>query len=138
MSEAARRVYHMLSFSTVLPAVFETFELLKTWHLFDRIKLKKKHNISKGFLIFIVYIGILMLILTFLFPKYAYPFVWLSFFFILDPINYLHKQPAIIGHLKDRKLVIPISLMVVGVICGFLWEFWNYWAPNKWLYDIPF
>ena len=25
-----------------------------------------------------------------------------------------------------------------GLICGFLWEFWNYWAVAKWVYKLPF
>ena len=25
-----------------------------------------------------------------------------------------------------------------GLLCGLLWEFWNYWALAKWIYDLPF
>jgi hypothetical protein len=25
-----------------------------------------------------------------------------------------------------------------GLLCGFLWEFWNYWALSKWIYHLPF
>ncbi len=28
--------------------------------------------------------------------------------------------------------------MAGGATCGFLWEFWNYWAAAKWTYDLPF
>lgn len=72
------------------------------------------------------------------FPEFAFPLVWLSFFFILDPINYMHKQPSVIAHLKDRNLSIPISLLIAGIILGFLWEFWNFLAIPKWTYDLPF
>ena len=24
-----------------------------------------------------------------------------------------------------------------GLLCGFLWEFWNYWAAAKWHYSVP-
>ncbi len=68
---------------------------------------------------------------------YFFPMVWLSFFFLLDPINYLNEQPSIISHLKDRKLKIPLSVMLGAMICGFFWEFWNFWAPHKWYYNIP-
>jgi hypothetical protein len=27
---------------------------------------------------------------------------------------------------------------VAGLICGILWEFWNFWAPTKWIYTVPF
>ena len=29
------------------------------------------------------------------------------------------------------------ALVVAGISCGFLWEFWNYWAIAKWHYHIP-
>lgn len=125
-------------FSTVLPAFFETVEVIRSIHLFDKIKLHKKHKITKRFLHFMMGLGVLCFILPLVFPKYTFPLIWLTFFFILDPINYLHKQPSIIGHLKDRKLAIPLSLLLAGIIMGFFWEFWNYWAPTKWYYNVPF
>lgn len=134
----ARPFWKTICFSTVLPAFFETAEVIRSIHLFDKIKLKKKHRITKRFLHSIMALGVICFILPLAFPKYFYPLIWLTFFFILDPINYLHKQPSIIGHLKDRKLVIPLSLLVAGIVCGFFWEFWNYWAIGKWFYNIPF
>jgi len=135
---ALRSFFGTLSFSTVLPGFFETYELIRNVHLFDNKKLKKKHKITKGFLHWMIGFGILSLILPILFPRYFFPLVWVGFFLLLDPINYLHKQPSIIQHLKDRKLVIPFSLLLAGIIMGFFWEFWNYWAIPKWTYDIPF
>jgi len=131
-------IFGSLSFATVLPALFETVELIRTVHVFDKAKLHKKHNITKRFLHGMIGIGVVCFILPIFFPKFAFPLIWLSFFFILDPINYLHKQPSIIGHLKDRNLTIPLTLLLAGIILGILWEFWNYWAIPKWSYDVPF
>ena len=131
-------LFGSLSFSTVLPALFETFELIRSIHFFDKKKLHKKHKITKRFLHFMIITGAIFFIAPALIPAFAFPLVWLSLFFILDPINYLHKQPSIVGHLKDGKLATPLSLLLSGVILGFLWEFWNYWAIPKWTYDIPF
>lgn len=133
-----RHVHRILAFSTVLPALFETTELIRTVHLFDKIRLKRKHNITKAFLHVIMLSGVACFIAPVFLPAFAYPLVWLSFFLILDPVNYLNKQPSIIGHLKDRRLAVPLSLLLAGIILGFLWEFWNYWAVIKWSYDIPF
>ena len=133
-----RNVYGSISFATVLPAFFETVELIRSIHLFDKKELKKKHRVTKRFLHFMMFLGIISFLAPIFLPNFTFPLVWLSFFFILDPINYLHKQPSIIGHLKDRKLVVPLSLLLAGIILGFLWEFWNYWAIPKWTYDIPF
>ncbi len=137
-SEAAKRIFGLLSFSTVIPAVFETYDLIRTFHLFDHDELKKKHKITKRFLHIMMWIGIAFLIAPIVFPNLAFPLVWASLFFLLDPINYLHKQPSIISHLKDRKLRIPLSLLLAGLITGFFWEFWNYWAIPKWQYAVPY
>ena len=137
-SSTLRSLFGTLSFATVLPAFFETVELIRSIHLFDNKKLKKTHNISKTLLHSMIGLGIISLILPILFPRYTFPLVWVSFFLLLDPINYLHKQPSIIGHLKDKRLVIPLSLLLAGIIMGFFWEFWNYWAVPKWSYDVPF
>lgn len=130
-------LYTILASATTLPALFETAELFITLHLFDKDKLHKKHKISKITIHVFIGIGVLCFILPFLFPRYAFPLVWLTFFFILDPINYLHHQPSIIGHLKDKKLKIPLSIILSGGIVGFFWEFWNYWSLHKWTYNIP-
>jgi hypothetical protein len=133
-----KNLFGTLSFATVLPAFFETVELIRSLHLFDKKKLKKKYNINRKTLYFMLFLGITCFFLPLFFPAFAFPLIWLSFYLILDPINYIHKQPSIIGHLKDRKLVIPFSLLLAGIILGFLWEFWNFWAVPKWHYNVPY
>ncbi len=135
---AAKNLFGMLSFATVLPAFFETVELIRSVHLFDKAKLKKKHKITKHFLYAMFTFGIIGFLAPLFIPAFTFPLVWLSFFFLLDPINYLHRQPSIVGHLKDRKLTVPFSLLLAGIVMGFLWEFWNYWAIPKWTYNVPF
>jgi hypothetical protein len=132
------KAFGTISFATVVPAVFETAHLLASVHLFDHIKLKKKHKISKKLLNSMVGFGVLCFILIITFPNIFYPLVWLAFFLILDPFNYLHGQPSIVGHLKDRRLRIPLALFIGGTVCGLLWEFWNFWAIAKWTYALPF
>ncbi len=130
--------FGIVAFGTVLPAFFETVELIRTIHLFDHKKLHKKFKITKTFLHSMIILGVICFILPIFLSKFTFPLVWLSFFLILDPINYLHKQPSIIGHIKNNQLAIPLALLLAGIIMGFLWEFWNYYAIPKWTYDIPF
>ena len=132
------QLFGFLSFCTVLPALFETTELIRSIHIFDKVKLKRKHNITKKLLHLMIGAGVLFFFFPLILPKFTFPLIWLSLFLILDPINYLHKQPSVIGHLKDKRLVIPLSLLLAGIILGILWEFWNYWAIPKWTYNIPF
>lgn len=130
--------FKLISFSIVLPAFFETVELIRAIKIFDKVKLKKSYKISKAFLYSLIISGLFCFFLPMFFPLYTFPLIWLSFFLILDPVNYLNKQPSIIGHIKNKKLAVPLSLLLAGIIMGFFWEFWNFWAIPKWIYHIPF
>ncbi len=131
-------IYTTLAFSTVLPAILETYSLIRAVHLFDSVKLKRRHKVTHTLIYSMLVIGLFSLLAPLIWPKLFFPLVWVSFYFLLDPVNYLHKQPSIIKHLKDRKLKVPLSLMLAGLIAGFFWEFWNYWAIIKWYYNVPF
>ncbi len=56
--------------------------------------------------------------------------VWLGFIFLLDPVNRRLGAEALTW---DRT----VNLGLAGLICGIVWEFWNYWARTKWIYDVP-
>lgn len=137
-SGVSHSIFRFLSFSTVLPALLETYELILALRIFDGARLKSGYKITSGFLYGMIGIGIGSFFAPILFPAFAFPLVWLSFFFILDPINYLNSRPSIIGHLQDKNLKVPLSLLLAGIVLGFLWEFWNYWAVIKWTYSIPY
>ena len=128
----------LISAAFIFSALYETYLLFRAVHLFDDVKLKKSRKIGKNFLYAMIFLGIVCLIAPIMLEKYAFPLLWVSFFFFLDPINYVHKQPSIIGHFKDRKMAVPLCLLLAGIIMGILWEFWNYWAVAKWFYEVPF
>jgi len=56
--------------------------------------------------------------------------VWLGFIFLLDPIN------ARLGAERLTRERI-INLAWSGLLCGVLWEFWNFWSRAKWHYTVP-
>ena len=76
---------HLINFTIIFPAIFETYYLLKSIHLFDRLKLKKC-KISKSALWTMIILGLISVILPFIFPKYAFPLLWIGFFLLLDPL----------------------------------------------------
>ncbi len=64
--------------------------------------------------------------------------IWMSLIFLLDPINFRLGRPSIVGDLRSGRWGRMLALMAGGLTCGFLWEFWNYWAIAKWTYHLPF
>jgi hypothetical protein len=128
-----------LSFSTIVPAVFETGELVQTAFFKENIKIKTKIKYNKNLTRGLIFIGIIFMILPFFFSSpLMWVFVWTGFILIVDPILYMFKnKKSILAQVEEKKYGKIISIFIAGYICGFLWEFWNYWAYTKWYYTVP-
>jgi len=127
-----------IAFSTVIPAVFGTAELVGTLDWLRRLGPGPRVAPSRMVLGSFLVVGSVMAASMLLWPRYFFPFVWLSVFFILEPVNHV---------LGNRTLLLstargdwrPVVALWVGVlICGFFWEMWNFWSYPKWIYDVPF
>jgi hypothetical protein len=64
--------------------------------------------------------------------------LWLGLSLLLDPINHRLGLPSIFRDWQAGRYGRTLSLLAGGLLCGFLWEFWNYWAVTKWTYHLPF
>jgi hypothetical protein len=126
------------SFSTVMPAVFGTAELVGTFNWVQRVKkgpvVAPTRRTLWGFSI----AGCLMLGLLLLWPRYFFPFVWLSVFFILEPVNAALGHRSLFEHTARGDWRAIVALWVGGLICGIFWEMWNFYSYPKWIYQVPF
>lgn len=137
-SKAEYAVYATISFSTVMPAVFETAELAGTFGWIKKLKAGIKISSSNKNLLIQFTLGWFMLALLLIFPEYFFVFVWLSVFFIIEPINVWLKSHTLLDYVSKGNWRPVISLSVGCLICGFFWEMWNYFSYPKWVYDIHF
>jgi hypothetical protein len=136
-SAVERWLGYAIAYGTVLPGLFETTELLESLGLFKKSKIKKT-QISEGGHSVLVLLGALCFVSSLLIPEYFFPLIWIGFTFLLEPFNYRFGGKSLLRDLEEgnpRKIYV---LLVAGVICGFLWEFWNFWALSKWIYTVPF
>jgi hypothetical protein len=126
-----------LSFSTVMPAVFETAEFVRTfrWGNAPRrgANIPDTARVNYGMLL----AGIVMLALTLLWPKFFYPLVWISLVLILEPVNRWLGRPHFLEWLEHGDWRPVISLSLGALICGFFWEMWNFWSWPRWIYHTP-
>lgn len=126
-----------IAYATVLPGLFETTELLESVGLFKNSPVKPV-TVTTGVQAGLVSLGIAFLLGVLFYPRYCFPLVWGSIIFLFEPINYRWSHTSL---LKDwergtaRKFYL---LLTGGLICGVLWEFWNFWAATKWIYTVPF
>ncbi len=125
-------------FSVVIPAVFETAELLGSCSLFDRLRRGPAIPVSRLGLAVAVFLGLFSLGAVMLWPSYAFPCAWLFFVLTLDPVNYLAGRPSVTGQLAQGDWRLLAALALAALVCGWFWEMWNFWAFPKWEYDISF
>lgn len=131
-------IYATISFSIVIPAVFCTANLLRTFRWPGRFRNRRKLGMSTTLARVFFLIGIVMLSLVIIWPKYFYPFMWGSLFFLLDPINHILGKPTILSSLSRGDWTLFATLPAAALTCGFFWEIWNLYSYPKWTYDIPF
>ena len=126
-----------LSFSTVMPAVFGTAELVTSLGWLRRLppgpRLGPTPRMTAGLLM----AGVAMLALLLAWPRVFFPFVWLSVFFILEPINAWLGNRTLLADTARRDWRRPVALAIGCLICGLFWELWNFWSYPKWTYDVP-
>ncbi|MEW6184762.1 MAG: hypothetical protein AB1585_03375 [Thermodesulfobacteriota bacterium] len=127
---------YFLAFGTVLPAILETKDLLSALGIFEKSRLTPM-AVKKTWYRPMIIGGALCLLLALLFPVICFPLVWLGFIFLLEPFNHQTGRLSLLKDLERGKPGTLYQLLVAGMICGLLWEFWNFWATAKWVYTVP-
>jgi len=127
-----------LAFSTVMPAVFVTAELFRTFPPLDRVWWGPRIAPSRPALVAISLAGLAMFVLSLAFPRQAFPLVWLGVFFLLDPINALLGGKSIAEQVAGGRWDTVLVLFAAGLTCGFFWEMWNIRSLPKWVYEVPY
>ncbi len=128
---------YAIAYGTVLPGIFETIELLETLGLFKNASVKRT-LISQRDHHALIGLGALCLVFSVALPQYFFPLIWVGFIFLLEPFVHRFGGNSLLRHLEQgnpRKIYL---LLIAGLICGLLWEFWNFWAHSKWIYTVPF
>ena len=141
-----RYLGYIIAFATIMPGMFETVELVQTlgwckgWKR-QAASGKSQAAIPDFLLHFSIACGLLfVLVPPLLGPNdgpYLWALVWCGWVFLLDPINYRRGGQSIFGDWARGDFSRFAQLMLAGLICGVLWEFWNYWATTKWEYTFP-
>jgi hypothetical protein len=136
-STVERWLGYAVAYGTVLPGIFETTELLERIMVFKRSQIKKTVLSKEGHKVFML-LGMLCLVSSVLIPKYFFSLIWVGFIFLLEPFNYRFGGRSLLKDLEEGNPRKIYSLLTAGLICGLLWEFWNFWALSKWIYTVLF
>jgi hypothetical protein len=139
-SAIAQGIGGFWAFATIWPAIYETADLVEALGF---VQARAKHGIAFGRSSRAVIFAMGLLLVTFpvLAPlrigQYVFGAVWVGFILLLDPFNYQWKGRSLLRELEEGDTSNLYCFLVAGLVCGILWEFWNYWAGAKWLYIFP-
>lgn len=129
------------AFATIFPGILLTSEVLDELGFFKKASFSPV-RVPRWVHQLLLVSGALFCLVPVLVPaaiaKYLFAFVWIGYVFLLDPINYRLGMPSLLRELEKGSLQKLLSLFLAGLICGILWEFWNYWAKAKWVYTVPY
>jgi hypothetical protein len=147
-SQDWQAIWALISFSVVLPAIFEWYTLLHTFDgLRNRWSRGPKVPLSKGMLRCVVAAGVIALVLFGAFPFQLFVVLWLAPPIVLTAALALYNWTPI-HPLKGGNWTPVVLVGLASLICGLFWEIWNYGSayfhggyqtnPNYWYYEIPY
>jgi hypothetical protein len=122
-----------LAFSTVVPAIVSATALVRRLAP-GRPALTEA---SARFGARQISAGIVLQALVFAFPTQMYPFVWIAPFLVVDGIGARLTGRALGADLLAGGWREAAVIGGAGVLCGLLWEFWNYRSVPSWEYSVP-
>ena len=126
-----------LSFSTVLPAVLGTAELIAGTRWLRGLRRGPRLAATRRTTLAFFTAGWLMLISLLIWPESFFPLMWISLYFILAPLNAWQGRRSL-SEATARGDWRPVLALFAGVlICGVFWELWNFYSYPKWSYTIP-
>ncbi|RME35763.1 MAG: hypothetical protein D6786_00980 [Gammaproteobacteria bacterium] len=122
-----------LAFSTVLPAVIGTRDLLASL-----LRLEQGGDTPPAWCGGpLLAAGLLGLLLLPILPHTLYPLLWLAPLAVITGLQRLQGLPSILDGWGPRCRDEAFCIALAALCCGLFWELWNWQARIKWLYTVP-
>lgn len=126
-----------IHFSTVIPAVFETWELVASLAWAQRCAQGRPCLVNRLLEAATFALGFVSVAAFVVNPNVAFGLLWLWLLMVLDPLNAWFGRPSLLRQVARGDWQNVMSLAVAGLICGFFWELWNFFSYPKWYYTVP-
>ena len=129
---------YFFAFGTIVPGMLMSGQVLLRWGWFDWAR-SRDRRLPGWIKIAACGVGLLMFIWPLFYPNPVTNLtLWTSLVFLLDPINDYFGRPSMFRDWEHGWYGRTLAAFAGGLLCGFLWEFWNYWALAKWTYHLAF
>jgi hypothetical protein len=132
---------YLWAFATIWPAIFETGDLVSSLRdrraPANRTTPPRRQALGPAAWTVVAAGAIMLIVPVAVHSTYLAAPIWLGFILLLDPLNARAGEESILGDWREGRVARLINLLAAGLICGVVWEFWNYWAGTKWMYNVP-
>lgn len=128
-------LFASLAFSTVVPAI-DAATRLTTSRIHAETPPPPRRSRPLG--ASEIAAGVASVGLSYLAPDIFFPLVWVGPFLIFDGIVLLQGGEGILPTLAIGEWRLGLAVGRGGLLCGALWEFWNFWANPQWVYHLPY
>jgi hypothetical protein len=125
-----------LSFTTVIPAVFGSAEFFASFDFVKRLNRGLIIGTDKRTTASFFTLGWILLALLLIWPQIFFGFIWLSLYFILEPINIRLGNRSLAHWTQTGDWRPVISLWLGVLLTAFFWEMWNFYSYPKWIYHV--
>lgn len=126
-----------LPFSTVLPAVASTWAWLRQFPRLDVMALPALRG-QATLAWFAFPGGLLALACVGIWPEGLFPILWVAPLLVLWALQELLLGETVLTPLQHGDWRPLLQPALAALICGFLWELWNFGSLAKWHYSIPY
>jgi len=124
-------------FATVLPAVASTWSWLRRQPRLEAVSLPAVH-VHRGFGWVAFVVGIAALAGIGIWPERLFSLLWLAPLLLLCGLQQLLVGETFLTPLARADWRPLLQPMLAALLCGLLWELWNYGSAAKWHYSIPY
>ncbi len=128
---------YFVAYASVIPAMREISLFIQSFLSKKRLALFRVRG-APALLKSWFFSGIILIILALTWPRLFFPLGWLCLIFLIEPLNHWLKNKTLLGDLKKGDCTLFWSWLLTGLVSGFLWEFWNFWAGSHWEYSLPY
>ncbi len=126
-----------LSFTTVIPAVFGSAELMGSFAFLRHLGRGPKIAPTKVVTLLFFCAGLVMFSLMWIWPRLFFPFTWISIYCIMEPVNIWLGNRHLANWTQKGDWRPVIALWMGVLLTAFFWEMWNYFSYPKWVYHVP-
>lgn len=134
-------LFATLPFSTVLPAVLGTEDLLATVPRLTAgldgarpLRIPAPRAAAAAALL----AASAGLAAISVYPDLLFPLLWIAPFALITALQALRGRPTLFAPLRRGDWSRLVRLALAALVCGFFWELWNVRSAAKWIYAVPY